>query len=190
MIQNPPRSAAQNALHPASLWGIAGVCLLLCNAIVRLFPKAWSLVSTELSVLQLCILGFTLVFFFYTEGVKGFHQRFNPRVVQRLLHLSAHGTLLEKLLAPAYAMTLFRGTRRRVIASWCLIVGITILVIAIKYVPTPWREIVDAGVVVGLSTGVTSLLWWYARALAGREPGVDPSLPQSVQAASMTMSQT
>ncbi len=43
----------------------------------------------------------------------------------------------------------------------------------------PWRSIVDAGVCTGLAWGAASIVAFYARALAGTPPGVDPCLPSS-----------
>jgi len=34
--------------------------------------------------------------------------------------------------------------------------------------PQPWRGIVDAGVVLGLSLGIVSVLYWFFKALTGR----------------------
>jgi len=41
--------------------------------------------------------------------------------------------------------------------------GVALIVAAVKRLATPYRQIVDAGVVVGLSWGATSIVLWYLR---------------------------
>ncbi len=40
------------------------------------------------------------------------------------------------------------------ITSWLVVVVVTSLVFGMRFVPQPWRGIVDAGVVVGLGMGL------------------------------------
>ena len=79
------------------------------------------------------------------------------------------------LLAPAFAMGWFYATRRRLLVSWILTVGIVTLVLIVHGMAQPWRGIVDAGVVVGLTWGMVSIVWIAAR---GGAKVVDPELPK------------
>ncbi len=107
----------------------------------------------------------------YAEGYAGFHRKFSPRTVDRALFLGSHPSWLRVVLAAPFCMGLFAARRRTMIASWALVVGIVVLVNTMRLLAQPWRGIIDAGVVVGLSAGLASLLGLYVQALrTGREP--------------------
>ncbi len=74
-------------------------------------------------------------------------------------------------------MGLVHATRRRLVVSWTIVVGIVGIVIVVRMLEQPWRGIVDAGVVVGLAWGVLSIVYYTARAFAGRTMPVAPDLP-------------
>jgi len=88
-------------------------------------------------------------------------------------------SIWHKLLAPAFCIGYFHGTRKRVISSWCVTTIIFAVVVSVKQLPNPYRAIIDAGVIVGLAWGVVSILVIWANSLrAGRPPAFDPSLPE------------
>lgn len=72
------------------------------------------------------------------------------------------------------------ATKKRLIVSWSLTVGLSLLVGLVKRLPYPWRNIVDAGVVVGLTWGSLAILWNYLSSLiTGQVPStVDAALPE------------
>lgn len=118
----------------------------------------------------------------YAEGFKGFQKKFSPLVVKRALTLDARGGAkgpLRLLLAGPYSMGLFHATKKRLCVSWGLTTGVLCLVQLVKRLPYPWRSIVDAGVVVGLSYGMLSICMIWARALMGSAPAIDPAMPES-----------
>lgn len=124
----------------------------------------------------------------YAEGFKGFQKKFSPLVVKRALTLDASAAdggagrgragPLRILLAGPYSMGLFHASKKRKTVSWGLTTGVLCLVQLVKRLPYPWRSIVDAGVVVGLSYGTLSICAIWARALMGRAPSIDPALPE------------
>lgn len=133
----------------------------------------------------------------YAEGFKGFQKKFSPLVVKRALTLDAtaddpaaaaggadgkrrrrRAGPLRLLLAGPYSMGLFHATKKRKTLSWGLTAGVMCLVQVVKRLPYPWRSIVDAGVVVGLSYGSLSICVIWARALMGKAPAIDPALPE------------
>lgn len=61
--------------------------------------------------------------------------------------------------------------------SWSVSLGVAALVAGVKRLPYPWRNIVDAGVVVGLTWGMLSILVSYILACARGVSPADPSLP-------------
>lgn len=159
------------------LWAVGGVLLLLAEALVSLTPLAIEALRFDLGPAHYAALAVWIPFMGYAEGYKGFQLKFSPRAVRRALHLGRHRQPLLVVLAPLHAMGLIHATRRRMIANWMLLLGIVALVVAVRGLPQPWRGIVDAGVVVGLSWGAASLVWLMIMALRGHEPQVDPDLP-------------
>jgi hypothetical protein len=148
-------------------WGIAGVLFLLSFAIFRLAHWA-SLV-------------FSILYMAYAEGYKGFHRGFSPRVVQRANYLRENPRWHHVLLAPAFCMGYIYATRRRQILSIGLTLVVMGFVVIARQLPQPWRGILDAGVVTGLSLGIVSILYFLLNSL--RTPGfitVSPEVPQPV----------
>lgn len=170
----------------ASLWGTCGVAYILIKAIKRVVPIALEPFMTgegvvPLTNVQLAAYIFTCVWFAYVEGYKGFQRKFSPLVVSRSFTLQPSlSTIHHVLLAPFYSMGLFHATRKRMLVSWSVSIGVGAIVAAVKRLPYPWRNVVDAGVVVGLTWGTVSILGGYIISLVtGIAPiGVDPSLPE------------
>ena len=157
----------------AGTWGILGVLALLAEAIVRLTPRVVELRHIDMTTLQWVVLVGWVAFNGYSEGYRGFHQNFSPRVIVRAQHLSVHPRPLFIALAPLYVMGHIHATRRRLIVSWALTAGIVAIIVAVRYLGQPWRGIVDAGVVVGLAIGSVSILYYWV----GRRPDVPPDVP-------------
>lgn len=170
----------------ASLWGASGVAYILMKAIRRVIPIAMEPFSkadgvVPLTNFQLGAYVLTCLFFAYAEGYKGFQLKFSPLVVARSFTLQPKTSPIHHLLlAPLYSMGLFHATKKRMIVSWSVTIGVATIVAAVKRMPYPWRNIVDAGVVVGLSWGTISILGGYIISLlTGIAPiGVDAAMPE------------
>jgi hypothetical protein len=124
----------------------------------------------------------TCVWFAYVEGYKGFQQKFSPLVVKRSFTLipGKNGTWYHFLLAPFYSMGLMHATKKRMIISWSVTTGVAVIVAAVKKLPYPYRNIVDAGVVAGLSWGSLSIVLLYVKSwVTGTPPAMDASLPET-----------
>jgi hypothetical protein len=160
-------------------WGIGGTCLLLVDALVRLAPLAFEAVFSPLTLLHWVVLCSWVLMMAYAEGYRGFQLRFSPRVVARSAWLARSDRLGLRLAAPFVAMGLFHATRRRLVATWALVLGIIGLILLIRQLEQPWRGIVDAGVVVGLGWGLLATLWHAVLDLAGRPVEIDLDLPES-----------
>ena len=139
------------------VWGIGGVLLLLIFAIFRLAPMALELENSSMSMVHWLTLAFSVIYMAYAEGYKGFHLGFAPRVVVRARYLANNPRPLHLLLAPLFCMGYIHATRRRQIVSFALTTMIICFVLIARSMPQPWRGILDAGVVVGLSLGVLSI---------------------------------
>jgi hypothetical protein len=151
----------------AAAWGVFGIAAMLAQALSRLIPIAWEpLRDGQLTAAQGALYAAWVIFTAYSEGYRGFQKSFSPNCAARAMSLARSPTVLRAILAPAYLMSLFAAPRRRLISSWLLVIGITILVILVRALPQPWRGIIDGGVVVGLGWGLASLL--YCSAVAFR----------------------
>jgi len=161
-----------------SLWAILGVCGILLHAITNLWSIAIEpLIQQDLNTLQWIMYFGWIVFMLYTEGYRGFQKAFSPRVVQRAWTLHSKSPIIHIILAPLYSMGYFYATKKRKIVSWCITFAIIAVVLFVKILPYPYRNIVDGGVVLGLSYGFLTIAVMGIQALQGKLPNVDPDLP-------------
>lgn len=160
------------------VWGVVGVLCLLGSAVYRLTPYAIDALSSPLTTVQWVLLVIYVAFMAHAEGYKGFQKQFSPRVVARARWLGDHPTLLRVALAPAFCMGLFHATRKRLIVSWVISAMVITLILLVKLLDQPWRGIVDAGVVVGLTWGIIALLAWLVAGARGRALPVPPDVPE------------
>jgi len=103
---------------------------------------------------------FSVVFMAYTEGYKGFHHGFAPRVVIRANYLKDNPHIIHIILAPLFCMGYIHATRKRKVISIGLTLMIICFILVVPMLPQPWRGIIDAGVVVGLSIGIISIIYF------------------------------
>mmetsp|Transcript_20664 Transcript_20664/g.26664 ORF Transcript_20664/g.26664 Transcript_20664/m.26664 type:complete len:276 (-) Transcript_20664:43-870(-) len=171
----------------SSFWGTSGVLYILAKAIKRVLPIAlepFKAGAVPLSQFELGAYIVTCLWFAYVEGYKGFQQKFSPLVVKRSFTLipGQNGTKWwHFLIAPFYSMGLVHATKKRTIISWSVTIGVTLIVAAVKRLPYPWRNIVDAGVVAGLTWGSLSILLFYLKSwITGVVPAIDAALPATV----------
>ncbi len=150
-------------------FGVLQVSLFLGSAVYRLTPLAiepWTqhMLSSPQQLLFVAWMGLML----YSEGYRGFHLRFCPRVVARAAQLGRDPRPLDLLLALPFCMTLIRAERRKLVARWSFIIALYTLIVFVRMLPQPWRGIVDGGVVVGLAAGIVSLWWIFAQYASGK----------------------
>lgn len=151
-----------------SVWGITGIVVLLGNTILKLASiVAQGLSDYPVTAWQWLLLLVWVVFMAWTEGYQGFQRGYSRRVVIRALQLSNEPAMLPRLLAPAVCMGLLFAPRGRLLFSWTLVLGIGVVVVAMRLMPQPWRAIVDAGVVAGLSWGLIAILVYFVNAMRG-----------------------
>jgi hypothetical protein len=160
-------------LGPIGWWGILGVLALLGDAIYRLVPKALAAFELPFTALEWTTLVVWVAFMAYSEGYRAFYKAFSPRVVARARHLAAHPRPLFAAIAPLYCMGFVHATKRRLIASWCVWLGIVALIVLVREAPQPWHGIIDAGVVVGLTIGALSILFYVTK----KDLPVPPDVP-------------
>lgn len=170
----PPRTPAAVAI---ATWGMFGVVALLVSAIIRLTPLAIEPLVDGMTPLQWALYVGWSLFNLYAEGYKGFQKAFVPRAVARAFYVARFPRPLHVALAPLFCMGLFFATRKRLILSWGLVIGVTALVTLVRALEQPWRGIVDAGVVLGLTYGTGALTAAFVAVLRGRPITVSPQVP-------------
>jgi hypothetical protein len=159
-----------------AIWGIGGIVLVFAVAIYRLANRAVQIFSYDLEWYHWAALVISIVLTAYAEGYRGFQKRFSPRTAARARYLRDHPTLLRVVAAPLFCFGYFQATRRRKIGAWGLTIGIVLLVGLVRLLPQPWRGIVDAGVVVGLTWGTISLVVFTIQALTAPTFAVSPEV--------------
>lgn len=161
----------------AAVWGVTGVILLLLSAILRLAPLAADALNAELQWYHWVTLVLVLTFMIYMEGYRAFQKGFSPRVAARARYLRTHYTFKHALLAPFFCMAYFHASKRRQLISLFVTGGIIVLVLLMRFLPQPWRGIVDAGVVAGLGWGLAALLVFSIQALTLETFDHSPDVP-------------
>ena len=159
-------------------WGLSFIFAVLLLAIVRLssvsvdaftnFPFQWY---------HWVVLTVVVVFMAHSEGYEGFQRNFSPRVVARASFLYHHPRPVLIALAPFFLAGYIHinpGRQRNILL---LTLGIVTLIFLIRFLPQPWRGIVDAGVVVGLTWGLVSLVVHGIRMLGSRPFAYSPEIP-------------
>ena len=144
----------------AAAWATIGLLLLLGLATWRLSLHAIEALQMSLSWKHWLIFITFLLFMAYSEGYKGFQKSFSPRFAARAKYLLYSNTLPQLLLAPLFCMGYFHASKRRMVVTYVLTIVIIIFILSFRLVPQPWRGLLDAGVVVGLTWGmVTSIIF-------------------------------
>ncbi len=113
-------------------WGVGGVCLILLNPILRLSQPVLEVLPGGLTPLQWGITALWTGFMLYTEGWRGFHKQFSPRVVRRAWALADKPVSPLIVVAPLMCMGLIHASRKRLIISWSLVTMIVVLVMAVR----------------------------------------------------------
>jgi hypothetical protein len=160
------------------LWGAGGVVVFLSYAIKGLVPFFLASLESVEGPMHHAGYAASVTLIGYAEGYKAFQRAFSPRVVARALWISSSKRPLLVALAPIVCMGLLHATKRRLISSWCVLFGVTLLVVLVRFLEQPWRGIVDAGVIVGLTWGTIAIVIFMGSALRGAPLSVPPDVPQ------------
>jgi hypothetical protein len=164
------------------LWAVLGVATYLSWGLRKVHPIVRDGLGSMNTRSHWVFFLATLSFFAYYEGYKGFQKGLCPRVVSRAWIVSQRSVsglpTWHKVIAPAFCIGYFHATKKRMITSWAITGTIFVVVIFVRRLPDPWRAMIDAGVMLGLTWGVLSTVGIYAMSLIdGAPPDFDPSLP-------------
>ncbi|MFT5505931.1 MAG: hypothetical protein ACI845_002956 [Gammaproteobacteria bacterium] len=154
-----------------AIWGVSGVVILLLFAVYRLSVIAIDAFGYQFETWHWIVLAINIIFMAYSEGYKGFQKAFSPRVVARAQTIVTAPKISRIILAPLFCMCYFDATRKRKMVTYILTLGIVVLIILFNQIPQPLRGILDIGVVVGLSWGISCILWFSAQSL--RDGGLE-----------------
>ena len=147
-----------------ALWAVSGVVALLLWAVFRLARISIAAFDHPFAWYHWAALVAIIPFMAWSEGVRGFQLRFSPRVAERTMTVRRQPTLLRVVLAPLFAAGYFGGARRERLGVYLGTLGILVLIALVHRLEQPWRGILDAGVVVGLSWGAIATLALSVRA--------------------------
>jgi hypothetical protein len=178
MTESTPGTKSKLLSITGLTWGLSFICAVLLFAIVRLSAvTADALNNYPFYWYHWLALAVVVVFMAHSEGYQGFQKNFSPRVVARAWFLYHNPRPLLIVLAPFFLAGYIHINRVRQRNILLLTFGIVILIFLIGYLPQPWRGIVDAGVVVGLTWGLVSLVLFGIRLLGSRPFVYSPEIP-------------
>lgn len=150
------------------VWGVTQVLSTFSNAIRRLAPVAYEPIQkNDMLPYQWGLYVAWSAYMIYVEGYKAFQKKTAPMVVSRAFSIADKPTVLNVVLAGPYSMGMFGASKKRMIIAWGIMAGVFSLTKLVKLLPYPYRSIVDAGVVLGLSYGSIAILVLTLKALLG-----------------------
>lgn len=176
MLSDPSSETSHSRGNFMAIWSVVGFSLLLGEAFYKVIPFVIELFSLPLTAGHWAALVGWSLFMAYSEGYRGFQKHYSPRFAARAHWLKNNPNSINPWLAPLFCMCFLGTTRKRKIVAYCLTSGIVLLVIYIRSLPQPWRGIIDAGVLIGLSWGLLSVLWFCWQAFNHEQVAVDPEV--------------
>ena len=141
-----------------AIWAVAGIAGILAWAISRLAVVALDALAQPFAWYHWAAMGVFVPFMAWSEGVRGFQRRFSPRVAERAMLIRTAPTAARVVFAPLFAAGFFGGPRRERLSICLGTVAIVVLVVLVHHLDQPWRGIIDAGVVAGLTWGMVVTL--------------------------------
>jgi hypothetical protein len=151
----------------AALWGLFGVLALLSFSVFRLGAIAFTFFDYPANVWHWVALLIWLLFMAYSFAARLHWLVENPKPWL-------------VVLAPVYAMGFIYASYKRMLISYLILLMVIGFVLIAEMLPAPWRAIMDAGVVLGLSWGVVAIFVATINVLFFSAGKVDPELPKHI----------
>jgi hypothetical protein len=139
-------------------WAVGGVVFLFAEAAWRLGLRGVAAIRGGLTPFEWVALLLMTAAFVYGEGVRALQRRWVPYVITRIERLHTEPSVLYRLAAPFYAMSLIGPTRRSAVRAWAGVAAIIVAVLVVSRFPDPWRGIVDLAVAAALTWGALVLI--------------------------------
>ena len=141
---------------------MTGVAALFVDAIYQLGRRGVITMRAGLEPMEWVALIVIFAAFVYGEGERALGRRWVPHTMQRARELGPASSLLNRLLAPLFAMSLIGAPARVVVRAWLGVALIVLAVVIVRRFPEPWRGIVDLSV-------AAALAWGFVRGVTKRE---------------------
>lgn len=179
-VSSPSPRSPTRAVGWVSVWGVLGAMALLGFGVWRVFPHALEPMLTPGSMTrtQAWLYAFCVVFNAWTEGYKAFQKMVVPRALVRAHWLNEHPGRIPAWSAPFFVAGFFAMKRRALIVRYVFLIVIIGVIVGMRFVPQPWRGIIDAGVVVGLGWGWIAMGVGLVQLIRGVVPDADPQIPE------------
>merc|ERR1719343_49264 len=129
---------------------------MLGDSVFTLSEHVRDLASYQLTTLQLGGLVLNVLFFAYCAA--RYMTRWSAVLVLRADALEKESSCVHLWAAPLYIGGFYKATTSRLIKAYGLVAFIVAISITVANMPSPWREIVDAGVVLNLVGGSSALI--------------------------------
>lgn len=156
----------------APAWAVIGVSALFATATYRLGGRGVAVIRDGLGGWEwMALAGLTLAFV-YGEGFLALDRKWVPGLMRRARELKDERSLLLRLLAPLYGLSLIGAPPSKLWPSWLGTLAIVCAVLVLRFLPDPWRGIIDFAVAAALAWGLVAILrripaaWAPARAEA------------------------
>lgn len=142
----------------APAWAVFGVSALFASASYRLGERGVAVIRDGLGSWEwMTLAGLTLVFV-YGEGFLALDRKWVPGLMRRARELRDERSLVLRLLAPLYGLSLIGAPPAKLAASWLGTLAIIGAILLIRGLPDPWRGIVDFAVAAALAWGLVAIL--------------------------------
>ena len=161
----------------AAIWGVGGTVAMLSFAITRMYDHASESLAIPWSMAHYVVAMLWVPFMAYSEGYRGFQRAFSPRVAARAVYLRDRSTPIRLLLAPLFCIAFFDAPRKRRYTVITLTMLIATIVVLFRFIPQPWRGILDLGVIVGLGWGTIATLWFALKNWLSEDAICDAEVP-------------
>ena len=148
-----------------AVWGIIGWVMILGYAIYRLSKPVLTLDMAHMRWFHWAIMLIFAAGLLYFKGYRLFQRGIAPRIGARARYLREHPRPLWLLLAPLFCMGYFHIIRRKQIVSIVMTTVMIMLIILVKQLPSPWRAVVDVGILSALSWGLLTIVWYGVKGL-------------------------
>ncbi len=142
----------------APAWAVIGVSALFATASYRLGERGVAVIRDGLGGWEwLALAGLTLAFV-YGEGFLALDRKWVPGLMRRARELEDERSVVLRLLAPLYGLSLIGAPPAKLLPSWLGTLAIVGAILVIRVLPDPWRGIVDFAVAAALAWGLVAIL--------------------------------
>ena len=138
------------------IWGFLGISYMILHGLSCMIPYVIELDFRLFKWYHMISFFGVIIILGYSEGYKGFQKSFSPRTANRLYNIFLKPTFFRVFFSPFISMGFIESSKKLKYISYGLLLMIVMFILLIGKLNDPWRGIIDAGVIVGLSWGLVS----------------------------------